>query len=115
MRNSNVRTFTAGIVAGAVITVATVAAASPAHADATLNEQQMSYVIVNENAICSAIASNPSVQGIYNVGLAITEDGFTYREAGGIIGFAVVDGCPSQLPALKRFIDFATGNGNQTA
>jgi hypothetical protein len=73
--------------------------AGKAHADPLDN-----YAVTNAYAICSTLDSYPTFPGVMGVGQGIVQDtGWTYVQAGRVIGEAVYASCPRHLALLDRF------------
>jgi hypothetical protein len=62
------------------------------------------YTSLNANTICAVIDTHPNAAGVAAVVLAVVRDGFTARQAGTIVGTAVIGYCPENMPAIKQFI-----------
>jgi hypothetical protein len=86
-------TVTAALVAAAV------ALAPTANADPVDD-----YAARNATAVCSTLDSYPTFEGIIGIGQAIVEQGFTWSDAGKVVGTAVFTTCPRHGTLLANFV-----------
>lgn len=99
MRPNTIRGFAAGIVTGATITT-TIVFAAPAKADVPTP-----VITQYSDAVCSTLDDYPTFNGILGVGQALHDYGWTWREAGEIVGMAVLRYCPRHTQLLNDFMN----------
>lgn len=74
--------------------------APEAHADPVDN-----YTATVAPAVCATLRDFPTFNGIKGVAQGIVEDtGWSYHDAGTVIGQSVAIYCPDMFPLLNRFI-----------
>lgn len=109
MRPSIVQAFAAGIATGGMIAATTVFLAGTAKADVPA-EVTAGYA----SAVCQVLDEYNSFSGIKGIALALSEDGYTYSEAGEIIVDSVLALCPRHRGLLVRFAEVYAPASSQT-
>lgn len=73
---------------------------------AALTLAPLAQASIYDEAVCNVLDEYPSVMGILGIGEALVEEeGYTYRQAGQLVGEAVVNLCPEYIPLMERFIN----------
>ena len=98
LRKTTVRAFALGVVSGAFLTAAIVAAA-PAKADSTT----LAYTAVMGEIVCTTLSEFPAFTGITGIGQAIVADGLTLDQAGEVMWMSVANLCPEHTSLLMRY------------
>lgn len=100
MRPNTPIVFAGGIALGGLLSAATIFLAGAARADVPDR-------IINEYAgpVCGTLDDYPTFDGIYGIGYALTDQGWTSAAAGEILIGSVISACPEYLPLLESFIE----------
>lgn len=104
MRPGTLRAYAFGVFTGSLITATLTMCSTPAKADATDSD-----VLRHVAAVCTTLADHPTPSGVYGIGLAIMDYGYTAFEAGQIIAGSVWHGCPQHIPLLQQVAAGSTG------
>lgn len=97
MRPGTLRAYALGVFTGSLMTATLTMCSTPAKADAT-DSDILTYVA----AVCATLADHATPSGVYGIGLAIIDYGYTAFEAGQIIAGSVFYGCPQHIPLLQQ-------------
>jgi hypothetical protein len=99
-----------GLVAVAVGLGIFAAVPGQAHADdsAMMTLSEVNYAQkYGKGVICPTFESFPSTSEPLGIGASVMKDGFTAREAGHIVAYAVYSYCPQDFPTLMRIVNTA--------
>lgn len=86
-----------------------------AHADPDgTNQAATRYAAGNANMVCTRLDDEPTIDGVGDVGLYITQHShLDYEQAGIVIGLSVRTACPQHQGVLNQFIaKYATNPGD---
>jgi hypothetical protein len=97
VRPGTLRAYAFGVFTGSLMTATLTMCSAPAKADATDSD-----ILTHVAAVCTTLADYATPNGVYGIGSAIMEYGYTAEEAGQIIAGSVIHGCPQYIPLLKR-------------
>jgi hypothetical protein len=77
-----------------------------AHAEPTdPNQAAISYAINNANMVCTRLDTNPTIDGIADVGLyIINHSNLTVQQAGTAIGLSIHYHCPRHQKLINQFV-----------
>lgn len=112
MKNNSVRSFSLGLITGAVITAGIGALAPQANAEPEPSIEVLEYTAKAEFAVCRTLSKYPTLNGLSGILYAIEDAGFTSYEAGQIVAMSVTDACPQHIPVLERFVAVYGGGGS---
>lgn len=62
------------------------------------------YAARNATKVCAVLDQYPTFDGIIGIGSAIVEKGFTWYEAGTVVGWSIINVCPEYRPLLAAFV-----------
>ena len=105
MRSPVVKAFSLGIITGSFLTAAVISFAAPVKADTAVQVYADRYA----GAVCNVLDEYPTFDGIIGIGTAIVEDGFTPRQAGQVMGIAVLEVCPRHTGLMNDFVNYYAG------
>lgn len=101
MRNSLIKAFLLGQIAGTIITATAIWLATPAKAEP--DGAAAAVAALYGDIICDTLTTYPTYSGIIGIGQALNDEGLTYYQAGEAIYLAVDNNCPQHLALLRRF------------
>lgn len=101
MRPAVVKAFSLGMVAGSFLTAGAVMLASPARADGWLDDDELVFVELHGQSICSVIDTYHSLSGVTDVAEAIVDEGFSPDSAVDIVNASVQGFCMRNWPLLQ--------------
>lgn len=108
MRNSIIKAFSLGIIAGSFLTAALITLAAPAKAEP--DGAAIAFAVVYGQIVCDVLDDHPTESGIMGIGEALVNEGLTWRQAGQAIYIAVDDYCPHHLALIEAFANNQLGN-----
>lgn len=98
MRNSSIKAFSLGIIAGSFLT-AGLLHAIPAKAATP----QLPFVVIDGSLICAALDDQPGEDTILQIGATLIGEGLTAFQAGEAIYLSVAQLCPRYLLIVTEF------------